>query len=124
MTFKGRVKVICIDQSYNTGNKDFIYNDKYVAKDDRFKHLTWLEFMCRRPLLEKEILCNDARNHGVESVSGLLKTPLGPIIVKASQNGRISLGVRPSLILPLSASNGFWRSSRTSEVLLIPRLAR
>lgn len=59
MTFKGRVKVICIDPPYNTGNKDFIYNDKYVAKDDRFKHSTWLEFMYRRLLLAKELLRND-----------------------------------------------------------------
>lgn len=59
MTFKGKVKVICIDPPYNTGNKDFIYNDKYVAKDDRFKHSTWLEFMYRRLLLAKELLRND-----------------------------------------------------------------
>lgn len=59
MTFKGRVKVICIDPPYNTGNKDFIYNDKYVGKDDRFRHSTWLEFMYRRLLLAKELLRND-----------------------------------------------------------------
>lgn len=59
MTFKGKVKVICIDPPYNTGNKDFIYNDKFLDKDDRFKHSVWLEFMYRRLVLAKELLRND-----------------------------------------------------------------
>jgi len=59
MTCKGKVKVICIDPPYNTGNRDFIYNDKFLDKDDRFKHSTWLEFMYRRLLLAKELLRND-----------------------------------------------------------------
>ncbi|HOY68138.1 MAG TPA: site-specific DNA-methyltransferase [Candidatus Ozemobacteraceae bacterium] len=59
MAFKGKVKVICIDPPYNTGNKDFIYNDAYLDKDDRFRHSTWLEFMYRRLLLAKELLRND-----------------------------------------------------------------
>lgn len=59
MTFNGKVKVICIDPPYNTGNKDFIYNDKFLDKDDRFKHSVWLEFMYRRLRLAKELLRND-----------------------------------------------------------------
>lgn len=59
MTFKGRIKVICIDPPYNTGNKDFIYNDNYINKDDNFKHSKWLEFMYRRLILAKELLCQD-----------------------------------------------------------------
>lgn len=59
MTFKGKVKVICIDPPYNTGNKDFIYNDRYMDKDNRFKHSTWIEFMYRRLVLAKELLRHD-----------------------------------------------------------------
>ena len=59
MTHKGKVKVICIDPPYNTGNKDFIYNDRFMDKDDRFKHSTWLEFMFRRLTLAKELLRHD-----------------------------------------------------------------
>jgi adenine-specific DNA-methyltransferase len=59
MTFKGKVKAICIDPPYNTGNKDFIYNDKFLDKDNRFKHSVWLEFMYRRLLLAKDLLRND-----------------------------------------------------------------
>jgi len=45
--YKGTVDFIYIDPPYNTGNS-FIYNDKFVAKDDRFKHSSWLSFMSRR----------------------------------------------------------------------------
>ena len=33
-----KVDVIYIDPPYNTGNKDFVYNDNFVEKDDQFKH--------------------------------------------------------------------------------------
>lgn len=59
MTHKGRIKVIFIDPPYNTGNKDFIYNDNYVDKDDQFKHSKWLEFMYRRLTLARELLRED-----------------------------------------------------------------
>ncbi|HRC26065.1 MAG TPA: site-specific DNA-methyltransferase, partial [Alphaproteobacteria bacterium] len=44
MTHAGKVKCIYIDPPYNTGNKDFIYNDRFVDKDDLYKHSKWLEF--------------------------------------------------------------------------------
>ena len=36
--FAGKIKCIYIDPPYNTGNKDFVYNDNFVEKDDQFKH--------------------------------------------------------------------------------------
>ncbi|MEI2623652.1 MAG: hypothetical protein V9G23_06945 [Giesbergeria sp.] len=45
MTHAGRVKCIYIDPPYNTGNRDFIYNDRFVDKDDNYRHSKWLEFM-------------------------------------------------------------------------------
>lgn len=59
MTHSGRIKVIYIDPPYNTGNKDFIYNDRYVDKDDVFKHSKWLEYMYRRLVLAKDLLAED-----------------------------------------------------------------
>lgn len=55
-THKGRVDVIYIDPPYNTGNKDFIYNDSYVDKDDKWRHSSWLSFMEPRLQLAKELL--------------------------------------------------------------------
>ncbi|MFZ4702475.1 MAG: site-specific DNA-methyltransferase, partial [Candidatus Methylumidiphilus sp.] len=60
MTHAGKVKCIYIDPPYNTGNRDFIYNDRFVDKDDAYKHSKWLEFMYRRLLVAKELLAEDA----------------------------------------------------------------
>ena len=35
-THKNKIDIIYIDPPYNTGNKDFIYNDSFVDKEDRF----------------------------------------------------------------------------------------
>lgn len=56
MTHAGRVKCIYIDPPYNTGNRDFIYNDRFIDKDDAYRHSKWLEFMYRRLELAKELL--------------------------------------------------------------------
>ncbi len=47
-THKGKVDLIYIDPPYNTGNKDFIYNDKYVGEDDGYRHSKWISFMQKR----------------------------------------------------------------------------
>jgi adenine-specific DNA-methyltransferase len=55
-THKGKIDVIYIDPPYNTGNKDFIYNDDYVDKEDSFRHSKWLSFMEKRLRLAKDLL--------------------------------------------------------------------
>ena len=47
-THAGKIDVIYIDPPYNTGNKDFIYNDSYVDKEDAFRHSKWLSFVSKR----------------------------------------------------------------------------
>lgn len=59
IAYKGRVKCIYIDPPYNTGNKDFVYNDRYLDKEDRYRHSTWLEFIHRRLVLAKDLLASD-----------------------------------------------------------------
>lgn len=58
-THAGRIRVIYIDPPYNTGNKDWVYNDRYVGKSDRWRHSQWLEFLYRRLLLARELLAPD-----------------------------------------------------------------
>lgn len=55
-THVGQVDVIYIDPPYNTGSKDFIYNDTYVDKDDTYRHSKWLSFMEKRLRLAKNLL--------------------------------------------------------------------
>jgi adenine-specific DNA-methyltransferase len=59
MTHAGRVKCIYIDPPYNTGNKDWVYNDNYMDKEDRFRQSTWLEFLYRRLTLARDLLAED-----------------------------------------------------------------
>lgn len=59
MTHAGQVKCIYIDPPYNTGNRDFIYNDRFVDRDDSYRHSKWLEFMYRRLTLAKDLLADD-----------------------------------------------------------------
>ena len=59
MSHKGAIRCIYIDPPYNTGNRDFIYNDRFVDKTHRFRHSLWLEFMYQRLTLAKELLADD-----------------------------------------------------------------
>jgi len=58
-THAGRVRVIYIDPPYNTGNKDWVYNDRYVGANDRWRHSQWLEFLHQRLTLAKSLLTQD-----------------------------------------------------------------
>ncbi len=58
-THQGKIDVIYIDPPYNTGNKDFIYNDAYVDKEDSYRHSKWLSFMNKRLVLAKNLLKDD-----------------------------------------------------------------
>lgn len=58
-THRGKVDCIYIDPPYNTGAKDWKYNNDYVESDDLYRHSKWLAFMERRLLLAKELLNPD-----------------------------------------------------------------
>jgi adenine-specific DNA-methyltransferase len=58
-THKGKIDVIYIDPPYNTGNKDFIYDDNYIGLDDTFRHSKWLSFMEKRLRIAKRLLTNE-----------------------------------------------------------------
>ena len=50
------IDVIYIDPPYNTGNNDFKYNDKFVDREDSYRHSKWLSFMSKRLKLAKNLL--------------------------------------------------------------------
>lgn len=69
--YAGKVKCICIDPPYNTGNEGWAYNDKVnsplvqdwldkeVGKDDLTRHDKWLCMMTPRLKLLRELLADD-----------------------------------------------------------------
>ncbi|WP_041493922.1 site-specific DNA-methyltransferase [Burkholderia sp. KJ006] len=58
-THRGKVDAIYIDPPYNTGAKDWKYNNDYVEGDDLYRHSKWLAFMERRLLIAHELLNPD-----------------------------------------------------------------
>jgi len=55
-THEGKIDCIYIDPPYNTGAKDWKYNNDYVDSEDRYRHSKWLSFMEKRLLLCKKLL--------------------------------------------------------------------
>lgn len=55
-THKGKIDLIYIDPPYNTGNKDFVYDDSFVDTNDTFRHSKWLSFMEKRLQIAKNLL--------------------------------------------------------------------
>jgi adenine-specific DNA-methyltransferase len=58
-THRGKVDVIYIDPPYNTGAKDWKYNNDYVEAEDLYRHSKWLAFMERRLKIAQELLKPD-----------------------------------------------------------------
>lgn len=57
-THKGKIDLIYIDPPYNTGNKDFVYDDRFVDANDTFRHSKWLSFVKKRLEIAKTLLSN------------------------------------------------------------------
>ena len=55
-THEGKVDVIYIDPPYNTGARDWKYNNDYVDDDDIYRHSKWLAFIERRLRLARKLL--------------------------------------------------------------------
>ena len=55
-THKGKIDIIYIDPPYNTGNKDFVYDDDFVEYEDGFKHSKWISFIERRLVIAQRLL--------------------------------------------------------------------
>ncbi|MEG2263706.1 MAG: DNA methyltransferase, partial [Acinetobacter sp.] len=55
-THRGCVDAIYIDPPYNTGAKDWKYNNDYVEADDLYRHSKWLAMMERRLLIAHQLL--------------------------------------------------------------------
>jgi len=55
-THKGKIDVIYIDPPYNTGAKDWKYNNNYVDENDPWRHSKWVNFMNNRLRVAKNLL--------------------------------------------------------------------
>jgi adenine-specific DNA-methyltransferase len=58
-THSGKIDVIYIDPPFNTGAKNWKYNNDYVDINDQWRHSKWLSMMEKRLLLAKKLLKSD-----------------------------------------------------------------
>jgi adenine-specific DNA-methyltransferase len=99
-THEGRVDTIYIDPPYNTGAKNWLYNNDYVDKDDAYRHSKFISFMehrinlAKRLLSPKGILICAIDDYEVHNVRHLLdevfgqENRLGTIVVVHNPRGR------------------------------------
>lgn len=112
-THRGRVDVIYIDPPYNTGARDWKYNNDYVEADDLYRHSKWLAFMERRLLLAKELL-NPADSVLIVTIDEKEHLRLGLLLEQTFPDARVQM--ISSVVNPKGAvrANEF---SRTDEYL-------
>ena len=99
LTCAGRVKTILIDPPYNTGNRDFVYNDRFVGPQDRYRQSVWLEFLYQRLLIARDLLADD-----------------GVILVCINDENRARLDLLMEQVFPGMRLGSFvWRTKDTNN---------
>lgn len=92
-THANKIRVIYIDPPYNTGNKDWVYNDHYVREKDRWRFSQWLEFLYQRLVLARDLL-----------------TPDGVIMVSINDENRAKLELLMDEVFPgMRAGSFVWK---------------
>lgn len=86
-THKGKIDVIYIDPPYNNGKKSWKYNNRFIDKNDSYKHSKWLSFMSKRLKLAKKLLKKKgvlicAIDHNEQERLGLLFDEIFPAYEK------------------------------------------
>src|SRR5207247_388147 len=57
--YEGRVDCIYLDPPFNTGARDWKYNNRYVDSKDTWRHSKWLSFMEKRLRLARRLLASE-----------------------------------------------------------------
>ena len=119
-THRGKVDCIYIDPPYNTGAKDWKYNNDYVEGDDLYRHSKWLAFMERRLLQAKELL-NPQDSVLIVTIDEKEQPRLALLLEQVFPEASVSMVT--SVISPQgSARPGSF--SRVEEYLFIVRLGK
>ena len=112
-THRGKVDAIYIDPPYNTGAKDWKYNNDYVEGDDLYRHSKWLAMMERRLLIARELL-NPADSVLICTIDEKEYLRLGLLLEQAFPDSRIQMV--SSVINPKGATRSA-AFGRTDEYL-------
>lgn len=108
-THQGQVDCIYIDPPYNTGAKDWKYNNDYVDGEDAYRHSKWLAFMERRLKMARKLL-NPRDSVLIVTIDEKEYLRLGLLLEQTFPDGRINMV--SSVINPSGSQRplGFWRT--------------
>lgn len=129
-THKGKIDVIYIDPPYNTGARDWKYNNDYVDAYDAYRHSKWLSMMNNRLKLAKGLLstsgiiCCTVDDYEAPRLTMLMDeifgeaNRLGTVVIKNNPSGRstergFSIAHEYALFYSRSAKPSIGRLSRT-----------
>lgn len=117
-THRGKVDCIYIDPPYNTGAKDWKYNNDYVDGNDVYRHSKWLSMMKSRLVLAKQLL-NPTNSVLIVTIDEKEYLRLGCLLEELFPSARIQM------ISSVISNNGNARAlqfSRTNEFLFFVML--
>jgi adenine-specific DNA-methyltransferase len=110
-THRGKVDAIYIDPPYNTGAKDWKYNNDYVDGEDQYRHSKWLAMIERRLLVAKELL-NPADSVLIVTIDEKEYLRLGLLLEQIFLDANIQM---VSTIIKPEGTNRMGEFSRTNE---------
>lgn len=125
------IDVMYFDPPYNTGARDWKYNNDYVGDDDSYRHSKWLSFMNNRLKLSKKLLKDDGvicvtiDDYEMPRLWILLeeifgeKNHLGTVIVRNNPKGR-KTNRKASLIHEYALFFGKTESAKIHKVPVKP----
>lgn len=116
--YEGKVDCVCIDPPYNTGAKDWKYNNDYVDKDDIYRHSLWLSFMEKRLKLAQRLL-NPEDSVLIITIDEKEYLRLGLLLEQVFKGASVTMV--SSVINPAGAGRNA-DFSRTDEYLFFVRL--
>ncbi|MFZ5819898.1 MAG: site-specific DNA-methyltransferase [Chloroflexota bacterium] len=94
-THEKAVDVIYIDPPYNTGAKDWKYNNSFVDAEDAYRHSKWISMMHKRLVLAKNVIKQDGvlivtiDDHELFNLLGILED------LNATTLGRVAICIKP-----------------------------
>ncbi len=88
--YAGKVDCIYIDPPYNTGAKDWKYNNDYVDSNDTYRHSKWLSMMQKRLRIAKKLL-NPQDSVLIVTIDEKEYLHLGCLLEEIFQNARIQM---------------------------------
>jgi adenine-specific DNA-methyltransferase len=117
--YPGMVDCIYIDPPYNTGAKDWKYNNDYVDSSDQYRHSKWLSMMKRRLLLAKKLL-NPKDSVLIVTIDEKEYLHLGCLLEELFPEARMQM---VSDVINPSGTNDADRVSKYTSLLIISRHA-